>query len=134
MADLTVTASAVVPGAGASLRNGDIAGVAIVAGQPYYIDTNNVAQLCDTSTAIKAAAAAIAINSAAAGQPLSGIVSGPLTMGPILTASVGYAVADTAGGIRPLADNATGDFITSLGVAKSATVLDVNIRATGAQK
>lgn len=135
MADLTMTPANVVPQAGANIQRAT-AGEAIDAGEIIYLDStdNNEAKLADTSTQAKAAAVGIAVNSAAEGQPVDYVSSGNVALGSILTASVGYAVADTAGGLRPFADNGTGDWITQIGIAKSATILTVNIVQTGAQK
>lgn len=129
MADVSITAADVVASSGAVKRHGDIAGEEITPCMPYYIHPTTLkAMKAVTTDANTARAVAISLNHALTNQPVSGIVSGDLTTSAVLTASVGYAVSDTAGGIRPLADNGTGDFITSLGVAKSATVLAVDIK------
>ena len=111
-----------------------MAGEAITAGQAIYIHTDNKAYKADTTTAAKAAARGIAVNSApAANQPVSYCSGGDLAMGSVLTASVAYCVSDTAGGVRPAADNGSGDFITQIGLAKSATLLNVKINALAVQ-
>jgi hypothetical protein len=48
-----------------------------------------------------------------------------------MTVGETYLVSDTAGGIMPVADRDTGDYVTRLGTASSATQLDLAIEATG---
>jgi hypothetical protein len=57
--------------------------------------------------------------------------SGPLTVGATMTAGVAYYLSDTAGGICPVADLATGEYPSVLGIATSTTVLNVNIQTSG---
>lgn len=130
MADLTITASNVVPTNPAAGRV-YTAGEAVTAGQVVYQHTDDKAYKADTSTAAKAAAKGITLNAAAAGQPVSVLESGPLAFGAILTAGQVYCVSDTAGGIRPVADNGSGDYVTVLGIATSTSVLNVDISQSG---
>jgi hypothetical protein len=57
--------------------------------------------------------------------------AGPVTIGATLTAGVAYYLSGTPGGIRPVADNTTGDYPVILGIATSTTVLNVKIQEAG---
>jgi hypothetical protein len=54
-----------------------------------------------------------------------------VTIGATLTAGVAYYLSGTPGGIRPVADNTTGDYPVILGIATSTTVLNVKIQEAG---
>lgn len=134
MADLTIIAANVVPGNGARLTYGT-AGAAITAGQVVYLDTSdNRFKLadCDSATAAARSPAGIAVNGAAAGQPLAVQTAGELAFGAILAAGVSYYLSPNAGGIAPIADILSGDNTVLLGLAKSTSVLTINVIASGA--
>ena len=133
MADIVITATSVVAGSGAKKVNG-IAGVAVTAGQVVYEDSaTNTLKLADNDSATAAVRSpvGIALHAAAANQPLTYIAKGPVTIGATLVAGGVYSLSSTAGGICPVADIATGDYNTVLGVATSTTVLDVQIHEAG---
>jgi hypothetical protein len=73
----------------------------------------------------------ITLNSGAAGQPASYLTSGPITIGATVAVGTIYAISNTSGLIALASDNASGDFITTLGVATSTTVLNVKIQVSG---
>lgn len=131
MADITITAANVVS-AGAIVENGN-AGVSITAGQVVYRDaTTKKYVLADNNgTAAARIPRGIALNSAAANQPVSVAVSGPVTIGATLTAGTSYWLSDTAGGICPFADVGSGENAVLLGVATSTTVLRIAILNSG---
>jgi hypothetical protein len=54
-------------------------------------------------------------------------------MGSIITAGTIYVLSSAAGGIAPAADLGASDYVTILGVGKTATVLSVHIHASGNQ-
>lgn len=134
MADLTITATNVVAGSNARTVHG-VAGVAITAGQVVYLDsaTTGKWQLADNNAASAAARQphGIALNSASLNQPIAVQTDGPITIGATLTAGVAYYLSDTPGGICPVADLATGEYPTVLGMATSTTVLDIDIQSSG---
>lgn len=134
MADLTITATSVLAGGGATITEG-VAGAAITAGQVLYHDADaGTWKLADCDIASPAAARSpkgIALNGAAVGQPLKILTKGPITIGATLTAGVAYYLSGTAGGICPVADLATGDYPTIIGIATSTTVLDVLFHESG---
>ena len=133
MADLTITAANVIMGSGASIAHGT-AGVAITAGQQLYLDaTTDTWKLADSNSATVAARTpqATALHAAAAGQPVTVLTKGPVTIGATLTAGVAYYLSDTPGGICPVADVGSGEYSTIIGFATSTTVLDVGYKSSG---
>jgi hypothetical protein len=126
MADITITASSVIPGANATIVNA-VAGASIAAGDVLYKDTadNNTMKLADANggTAIIRTVAGIAVCSAAAGQRVSYVSEDDdLTLGSALF-TVGDIVilSATPGRLAPQADATTGWFKTILGIAKSTS-------------
>jgi len=132
MADISITAANVVKGAGATVEQG-IAGAAVTAGQWVYRDANGKYQLADSNsgTAIARTPRGVALNNAAANQPLMIARAGPVTIGGTLTAGVTYYMSDTPGGMCPVADVGSGEYSCILGIATSASVLDIAIKASG---
>ena len=133
MADLTITAANVVRGSNAKIEHGD-AGATITAGQCVYRDTTDGEYKlsdADSGTAAVRSVRGIALNSASDGQPMTILRSGDITIGASVTAGVAYYLSDTPGGIAPVADLATGDYPTLIGIAKSTTVIAVKINESG---
>lgn len=130
MTDLVITAASVAPGSGAVLQTGT-AGEALVAGKAVYqkaADSKWYLADCNSATAEVRVAKAIALTGSAAGQPVEVQTSGQITIGATLTAGVIYYLSGTAGGLRPVADNTTGDYPQSIGMAVSTTVLQLDFR------
>lgn len=131
MADLTITAASVLAGTNAEIVRGN-AGATITAGQAVYLDTASTGEWLladsDSATVIARGSArfGIALNGAADGQPLAVQVSGDITIGATMTAGTTLYLSDAPGGICPIADLATGDYITLVGVAMSTTVLRID--------
>lgn len=133
MADISVTASAVIAGANAVIEAG-VAGATITAGQAVYKDaTTGRYGLADAdhATAGVRDAIGISLNGASDGQPLKIIKEGDLTINAVLTANTVYILSGAAGGIAPLADLSSGEYLAVLGAASSTTVLKVKINKTG---
>lgn len=133
MADLAITAANVLAGASASILNG-IAGEAIAAGKAVYQSSSTKKwMLADSNAAAAEArkATAIALNGAALNQPLAVQSGGDITLGAVLTAGTAYYLSDTPGGICPLADVGTGEYVCQLGLAKSASVLALDVQFPG---
>lgn len=131
MVDISVTATAVVPGSNASIQHG-WSGATITAGKVVYkeaatgkyklADSNGVGEI--------KTAAGIALNAASDGQPISIITAGDMTMNAALVGGSVYYLSETPGGIEIVADVAAADVVI-IGVAKSTTVLTVGIRIPG---
>lgn len=134
MADLSITASAVVPGTNATVEHGT-AGATITAGQVVYRDASDGKYKladADSATAAVRVPRGVALNGGSDGQPLAIARSGDVTVNAVLTAGTAYYLSATAGGIAPLADLLTGDDVVLLGLAKSTTVLALDIQVSGA--
>jgi hypothetical protein len=133
MADLTITPANVVAGTNAT-RDVGTAGETITAGQTVYLSsTTNRWMLADTNspTAEARVAKGIALNGAAANQPVAIHKEGDLTIGATLVKGVGYYLGGAPGSIVPVADLTTGDYTCFLGIAKSTSVLAVKIQSAG---
>jgi len=131
MTDLVVTAANVIKGADAMIEHGT-AGATITAGQPVYLDeTTGKFLLSDNNATGKKTVRGIALNGAAANQPLTIQRKGDITIGGTLTAGSRYYLSDTAGGIIPEADLASGMDVVQLGLAKSASVLVLDVQTPG---
>jgi hypothetical protein len=133
MADVSITASAVLAAAGATTKQGT-AGATVTAGQVVYQSPTTKKYLladADSATASAKVPAGIALNGASDGQPLMILTSGDLTVNAVLTAGTAYYLSPNPGGVAPLADIASGDNVVLLGLAKSTTVLGVDIQIPG---
>ncbi|GAB1717538.1 MAG: hypothetical protein NTAFB05_25800 [Nitrobacter sp.] len=133
MTDIAITADSVL-GSGSATRATGTAGEAITAGQIVYFDTTvNKWKLADADSATAAVnhAEGVALNGAALNQPVTVQKDGDVTIGGTLTAGSPYYLSGTPGGIAPAADLTTGDKVCLLGLAKSTTVLTLDIQFPG---
>lgn len=128
MADITITAASVVAGSNATKESGT-AGETITAGQAVYKAADGKYMKADSNsaTALARQPRGIALNGASLNQPLAIQRSGDITIGATLTAGLAYYLSDTPGGICPVADIGSGEYVCLLGVSKSTTVLGVEI-------
>lgn len=132
MADLTITAANVAKVSGASTATG-IAGTTITQGQALYADASDSdkLKLADSnSTAATAVCVGIALNSAASGQPVTYITAGSVTIGATVVLGMPYCTSNTAGGIRPITDAASTEYLTIIGYASTTAILTLNITNT----
>ncbi len=136
MVDIAVTPAQVQPTDGQPTMT-RIAGEDIDAGETMYLNaTDDKWYLGDADdTEAKAAVKAIALNTGAAGQAVEGQTDGPCTVGAGAALTVGeiYVQSGTPGKIAPEGDLASSDYVTVLGVGKTASVLDLNIHVSGVQ-
>jgi len=135
MAELSITASQVLPGANAQLKRGT-AGVAIAAGKGVYSDATDSKKikLADANASQAAAAGVgVALHAAEAGQPISYQVGGDLTLGAgaAPTRGVIYVGSATAGGICPAADLASGHYVWVIGVGNATNGIKLINSASG---
>ncbi len=141
MSDVSITAANVIAGANAKKRTGR-AGATITAGQVVYEDSSDSSdfKLADANaSAATANPVGIALHGASDGQPLTIVTEDDdFTPGGTLSLSAGadsgvYVLSGTAGGIAPVGDLASGMYPVILGVAKSATKMNLKIvRGTAA--
>lgn len=131
MAALTITATSVA--AISCVTTQGTAGATITAGQVLYLDAaTGTYKLADADgAAALRVPVGIALNGAASGQPVLVATSGSITIGATLTGGIAYYLSPTAGGISPVADIITGCYPTILGIATSATVLQLQILQSG---
>lgn len=134
MAAISITAASVLQGANARVENGRF-GATVTQGQVVYLDSaDGEYKLADADSATAAAKSprGIALNAGADGQPGQILLSGDITIGATLTAGLPYFLSpDTAGGIALIADVGVGDDYVQIGIAKSASVLAVDIKVPG---
>jgi hypothetical protein len=121
MADLTITPANVLRGtSGGEIIESGVAGATITAGQVIYRDPSvNTWKLsqCD-GTALEAGIGttlAISLHAALASQPITYIRGGSLGLGAILANGEIYVLSGTPGGIAPIGDLATNDYVVLLG-------------------
>lgn len=131
MADLTITPSAIVPVVGFTPFDA-LSGATITAGLACYLDAvTNTIKIADNDTSSATATVkGISLHAALANQPLRLIMGGSLGMGAILTAGVFYYLGED-GGICPVADLATPEWVTLIGYASTTSNLVVTIINTG---
>lgn len=133
--DLVITAANVKIG-GASAKTQDVVfGETVTNGQPVYLKASDGKYYKADNDASEATAEARGI--ALVGNSADGygiiVTSGPIYIGATTAAGMNYVVSSTAGGIAPVADLGSNDYITSLGHAISTTVIYVDIRAYAVQ-
>ena len=135
MADLSITAANVQPGTNCQVLQ-EIAGATITAGQTLYKDSadSNKLKLAQADDADDDDVVGIALCGGASGQPITYASSGPVTLGSVLTVGELYILSDTAGGIKPVGDLASTQYVSYLGVAESATSLVLAIDNSGIQR
>lgn len=129
MADLSITAASVATSSTASIDRTGTAGEAITRGEPVYkdsSDSNEYKLAAATSTASNCYG--IAMADAADGQPLPVCTKDPggLTIGSTVVVGTVYVVSATAGGIAPIADMTTGDYVCVLGVADTTSTIKLD--------
>jgi hypothetical protein len=126
LTDLSITAANVVPGANARMEQG-FAGETITAGMAVYKASTGLWMKADSNsaTALARAATGIAMCGSSLNQPITVQKSGVLNLGATLTAGIAYYLSDTAGGICPVADVGSGEYVCLIGVATSAALLQI---------
>ncbi len=140
MADLSLVASAVVTVAGNTVVG--VAGTAIAAGQLCYKKaSDNKYYLADCDATAVAAdsqadnVAGIALCSADEDQPIKLQTSGTVTVSSVLTVGTVLYLSNVAGGITATyADIVSTDWLTTIGIPSSATVINLDINRTAIQK
>jgi len=141
MADISQTPANVAIGASTTRTLVVQVGEAVAQGQPLYRDaTNSKYYRCDANDgAAKARVAAIALTAAAldgyALVSLPGNEPGKslVNLGATLTVGEIYVVSANVGAIAPEADLATGHYVTVIGVATTASLLDFQPVISNAQ-
>ncbi len=126
MVDVSVTATEVLDASDTVVTNGHF-GETVTAGQVVYKKASDglfwLADADDTSAT--ATVAGIAMNGGAAGQPAEIAIG--RTIDPGFTVTVGeiYVLSGTPGGIAPVADLASGDYVSIIGIGITASSLSL---------
>jgi hypothetical protein len=134
MADLSQTAASVAPGSNAKIDHTKTAGATMTAGTPVYIDSaDGKAKKADNNvSAALANVYGILLNGCSDGQPCAIQTEGDINLGATLTVGETYILSATAGAIAPMGDIST-NYVTILGVARTAALLQLKINAAGIQ-
>ena len=135
MVDLVITPANVIAGSNAQRASGT-AGASILAGKLVYKDsTTKKYLLADSNAAAQEArkTVGIALHAAELNQPLEVQTSGDITIGATLVAGTDYYGSDTPGGICPRADVGAGESVCQIGLAKSTSVLAMDVQFPGVQ-
>lgn len=110
-------------------------GATISAGQAVYLDANDEWQLVDANaSATTADVKGVAVTPGdSADRGLVAIGGSIILVGTTLTVSETYIASGTPGGIKPVGDKTTGDYVSYIGTASSTSQIDLGINATGVQ-
>lgn len=109
-------------------------GATIAAGQPIAVAAGKHVLADANASLALAAAEGIAMTPGVDNGFGVMAFGGPIVLvGTTMLVGETYLVSPTAGAIMPNADRLTGDYVTRLGTASSATQLDLSIQATGVQ-
>ena len=135
MADLVISSSLVQPTETSPFESG-ICGAEFTAGQVGYVDASDSSRWKKAVATASASAAArgIATGNFSTGQIGRFQTHETLNLGGGVSAGVVYAVSTNAGGIAPIADVTTGNFITPLAVGATTNNLSLTIFRSGIQK
>lgn len=136
MSNLSQTAANVKLGGANTITRNVQYGESVTQGMPVYKKSSDGKYYkADANvTAAEAAAVGIAISPNATDGYGVIATSGPVDLGATLTVGETYYVSDTAGAIMPAADVSTGEYVTALGVATTAALLELQIQASGVQR
>lgn len=128
--DLVITAANVAQASGVPQQY--TAGATLTQGQCVYLNSSNQVVGAKANGATTAPVIGIALNAASSGQPVTVLTSGVITIGATTTKGTIYVVsAANAGGIAPIGDLATGNYLSIIGYANSTTQITLTINATG---
>ena len=134
MATIAITSANVVAATGSKILTG-IAGTPIVAGDVVYLLASTYF-LADADSESSAEVAGIALNGANTTQPFDFIVSGTLTIGvtsPVTLPGLVYYLSPTGGSYENTVPVA-GDYVSTIGIALTATTLSVQIHNSATAK
>ncbi len=126
MANVTITASDVAPGANVKQVKG-VAGATITAGQALYLDAaTNTYKLASATAEDTAAFRGVALCGASTGQPVvMAKTDTDLDLGNQLSVGEVYVVSATAGAIAPVSDLVVGNFVSLVGISNASDSLSV---------
>jgi hypothetical protein len=130
MADLSITSTAVLPGTDAVIERG-LANAAASAGDLAYYDSATGQygkhDADSVTAAIRTLRGMFVDSPGAAGAACCVQTKGDVTVGAVLTQGKIYIGSATAGKVAPVADQASGMYANIIGIAKTASVLTINV-------
>lgn len=125
--DLSITAANVkVGGSGAKIQTVRF-GADATNGQVVYKASDGDYELADANSLTAYKAKGIVLVGNTSGGYGQIIVEGPIAIGATVTAGMNYVVSSAAGGIAPVADLGSTEYVFSLGHAISTSVIYVNM-------
>lgn len=132
MADITITPANVLKSSSGRIIQG-IAGEALTQGQPVYLKAaDSKYWRAVNTTAAEALVVGIVANACAANQPVTLIGDDTaLAIGATVAAGVAYYVSGNAGGICPVGDITSTDFVTIVGIGVTTGALKLLNAASG---
>lgn len=134
MATYTFTSGSVLQ---SGATQGALAGEAVNAGEFVYLDPSDGKARraeCD-ATVDKAKVAGIAVNSAVAGQPISYVASGEVTVNAaFLSVGLLLVLSPTTGKCMDVGDLVNTQYVTVIGWSTAADKLKVNLAHSGIQR
>lgn len=125
MANLTITAANVAVNGQARVRIVQV-GEAVTQGQPGYRSTDNKYYQADANASASTAAAECVFLTPASTDGYSvAVFEGDYNPGATVTVGTTYVVSATKGAICPIADLTTGDYVTIIGTASTASNIPI---------
>lgn len=130
MADIIVTAANVGLGSDQTVYVQKQAGEAITQGQSLFMRSGK-AYLADASVSTENVVAGVAMSAASTDGYFIMATEGLVNLGATLVVGTIYVLSDTPGGIGPIADAGSGDYISIIGVATTTSLCDLQINNSG---
>lgn len=139
MATISQTAANVAVGSSTTRVKVVQVGETVTQGMPLRLDTSDSKHYKSDANASAASAKCDGIALTPASTNGYVVIAFPGTgshvnLGATLTVGTTYAVSPTSGAIEPLADITTGSYVTTLGTASTAALLNFVVDNTGIQK
>ena len=129
MADITPTPANVIQTSGPNSIG--TAGMTIVAGRMLYLDAG-LLKYADATSTTKGAAVGMSLNGGATGQPITYATSGLITLDGLAGIGSVLALSKTAAsGLLMSEDEIAAGYLVLVGIANSATQLNMAINRTG---